>query len=94
MHRHIIYGACPYGYTAQVVQDGEIVDEYTAGNSPFDSQGYINPDSPGAVSLRTLQVYARRTAQDLAEEWGVSPSSVSEDEDIVSHLSEMFGVEV
>ena len=41
---------------------------YKAGNSPFDSQGYVGADD--GVGERTMAAYCESTAQDLVREHG------------------------
>jgi hypothetical protein len=44
--------------------DGQEI--YRAGNSPFDSQGYVTPDL--GVGVNTMQEYCVKTARQLAAE--------------------------
>ena len=48
----------------RVEVDGNEV--YTAGNSPFDSQAYTDPQ--GGVGLETMKAYCEKTTKDLAIE--------------------------
>ena len=49
--RSVIYAATRYGYYVQVIDGGEIVYEYTAGNHQKESQAVIDHSSPYAVRL-------------------------------------------
>lgn len=78
----ITYGAYPAGYTVFVLKDGEIVDEYNAGNYQLESTTYVEPGSPGSIPLPELRRMAAGTAAEMAEEWDVDPKFVGENEDI------------
>lgn len=54
------------GYIVQVIQEGDILDEYTAGNSPFDSQVTL---AEGGLSIETIEKYAKQTANDFMSEY-------------------------
>ena len=73
MTKAITYGYCKHGYQVFLIEDGEIKDQYSAGNSRFDSQAYVDPRSPSAVSLEQLAEFARQTAEEWAEEHGNCP---------------------
>jgi hypothetical protein len=54
--------------------------EYCAGNSKFDSQGFLEPDNPDAVSLENMRDYCTVTLDNLciehkAENLGISYES-------------------
>lgn len=87
--RSISYAASVYGYVVQVLEAGEIKDEYHAGNHAKESQTYVAPGSPNAESLRTLKSQAKRTALEMAEEWGIPKSKVEYDSDLEEHLKEL-----
>ena len=66
--RTVSYAATRFGYVVQVIDNGEVISEYTAGNSQQDSQAFIAPGSPGAVSRSQLRRWAKQTAEEMAEE--------------------------
>ena len=66
--RTISYAATEYGYCVQVIDGGRPIFEYTAGNSQHDSQAFIAPGSPGAVSRLQLRRWAKQTAEEMADE--------------------------
>lgn len=76
---HVAYAANDYGYTVQVFDGSEILDEYNAGNSPHDSTA-VDHEAP--LTLATLRRMARRTARDIAAERGIV--SIEEDSDLLS----------
>lgn len=84
--KHIIWGATEYGYSVQTIDDGEIVDEYTAGNNRCDSQSYVDLDSPNALPLATMRQFAEQTANEIAADKGIT--NVSEDADLTDALRE------
>ena len=43
---------------------------YEAGNSPFDSQDFLDIDDPDAESLETIKRHCEATAREMAEETG------------------------
>jgi hypothetical protein len=57
-----IYNAGEY----RIYSDGE--ELYRAGNSEYDSQVYLEPGSPGSVSLARMRSFCRNTAQQFADE--------------------------
>lgn len=65
-----------------------VESEYNAGNSPRESTVWIDPDDPDALNLETLQIYARRTALQIAGDLGVPHENVHEDEDLRTNLEE------
>ena len=67
----ILYAATSYGYCVQVIDGGEIVYEYTAGNHQRESQTFVDPRSPNAVRPSQLKRWAKQTADQIAEERGV-----------------------
>lgn len=80
------YAANRHGYTVTVYDpDSNEVYRYDAGNSPFDSQGFVPDPYPGEkaeprLSVATLRKFARQTAQEMANEWGVSLAMIHEEE--------------
>jgi len=61
------------GYDVRVYDDdANEVEAYSAGNSRWDSQAYVEPRTPDALDLRTLKKFARQTAEEMAGEWGIN----------------------
>lgn len=85
----IIYAACPYGYCVQRVVNGEIVEQYDAGNHRGCSQTYVDPSSPNAESESTLWQYAEQTAREWAGGEPIEP--IERDDDLAESLSESLG---
>lgn len=61
-----------------ILQDGEEV--YAAGNSRFESQGYL--PAPDGVGLRTMRRFCISTAHEFAEELGETYGGVSRNDDL------------
>ena len=80
--RTIAFAATRYGYCVQVIDDGMVVYEYTAGNCQTESKAVIDPDSSVAVSRSQLRRWAKQTADQIAEERGVPLSRVEYDPDL------------
>lgn len=59
----------PVGYSI-VVEDenGRILDEYVAGNAPWESTQRLEPSGPHALSKEKLIQYATQTAEETVEE--------------------------
>lgn len=84
----VLYYATRWGYSVTAYDaDMQPVDEYRAGNHPLDSQGVVTPQKryePGDVhpmSLRTLRKFAKQTALEMAQEYGVPADCVAYDDD-------------
>jgi hypothetical protein len=75
-----------YGYCVQVIDNGEVIYEYTAGNCRTESQAVIDPDSPGAASRSQLRRWARQTAEEIAAEWRVPHERTAYDPDLEAQL--------
>lgn len=86
MTKLVIWGAGRASYEVLTFEDGECVDEYTGGNSPWESQSYLRPDDPRALPLETMRRYAESTARETAEEVGAEYGG--EDEDTTNNLLE------
>ena len=82
----VIYAATRHGYSVQVIDDGNVVYEYTAGNCPTESQAVLNPDSSGAVSRSQLRRWAIETADQIANEWRIPLNRVEYDRDLQTEL--------
>ncbi len=82
----VIYAATRLGYCVQVIDGGEIVHEYSAGNCGKESQTIVAPRSPNAVALSQLRRWAAQTARVIAKERGIS--QVQHDADLEADLKE------
>ena len=69
----VLYNWNSTGYRVLLVRNGRVIDEYSAGGNPFDSQ------APGAQCKGR---WARGTAFDIAREHGISQRRVSRDSGI------------
>jgi len=84
--KQVIYAATDQGYCVQVIDDGTVIYEYTAGNCQTESQAVLNPGSPGAVSRSQLRRWARQTADQIAEERGIPMNQVEYDPDLEAEM--------
>jgi len=84
--KNVIYAANDQGYCVQVIDDGTVIYEYTAGNCPTESQAVLNPDSSGAVSRSQLRRWARETADQIANEWRIPLNRVEYDPDLEAEM--------
>ncbi len=84
----VIYAATRYGYSVQVIDGGEIVHEYTAGNCQQESQAVVALSSLNAVKLAQLRRWARQLAQEIAQERHIPASRVEYDTDLEATLKE------
>ena len=84
----IRYAATRYGYCVQVIDDGEIVYEYTAGNCQTESQAVIDPSSRSRQTSTTSKRWAKQTADQIAEERGIPISRVEYDPDLEAQLEQ------
>ena len=64
--------ATPDGYEIFVNRGRNIIDDYTAGNCAHDSVQVVPLNDPSCLSLSQLKKLARRTARDIADEYGIS----------------------
>ena len=64
--------ATPYGYEIFVNRGRNVIDNYTAGNCAHDSVEVVPLNDPSCLSLSELKKLARRTARDIAAEYGIS----------------------
>lgn len=76
------YSAEREGYRVTVYDPaGDVVEDYTAGNSPLDSQVYIPLDrKEPRVPLQTLRKWAKQTAGEFAAEYGIAADMIAEEE--------------
>jgi hypothetical protein len=84
--RTIIYADTDQGYGVQVIDDGNIAYEYTAGNCQTESQTVLAPGSPGAVSRSQLRRWAKETADQIANEWRIPLNRVEYDPDLEAEM--------
>jgi hypothetical protein len=84
----VIYAATRFGYTVQVIDGGQVVYEYSAGNCQKESQTIVDPGSPGAVRLSQLKRWARQTAREIANERGIPAERIAYDPDLEATLKE------
>jgi hypothetical protein len=82
--RTVSYAATKYGYCVRVKIGSSPIFEYTTGNSQHDSQAFIAPGSPGAVSRSQLRRWAKQTAEEMAEE--LLANRVEYDSDLEAQL--------
>lgn len=69
------------GYDVRVYDDeSNIVHEYNAGNSRFDSAAYVPRGDAARLPVSTLRKYAKQTAQEIAAEYGVNLAMIQEEE--------------
>lgn len=85
MAKVVLWAATPFGYGVQLIEGGKIIDEYTAGNSPFDSTERLWPAHPDAVEPDELRRMAEQTAREMAD-----GADVDECEDLEAELLERF----
>jgi len=84
--KSVIYAASDCGYCVQVIDGGQTIYEYTAGNHQGDSQTFVNPRSPNSVRLRQLKRWAKQTADQIAEERGIPANQIEYDPDLETQL--------
>lgn len=68
----IVCTTTPYGYEILISRGTRIIYDYSAGNCAQDSVAVVPLNDPSCLSLRELKKLARRTARDMADEYGVS----------------------
>ena len=78
----VSYAATRYGYCVQVLDGGQVVHEYSAGNCWQESQTVIAPVSQNAVKLRQLKRWAKQTAGEIAKERGIPAKQIEYDLDL------------
>jgi len=65
-----------YGYEILVNRGRNIIDDYTAGNCAHDSVEVVPLNDPSCLSVSELKKLARRTARDIAGEYGISRNHI------------------
>ena len=86
--KNVIYAATDQGYCVQVIDGGQIVYEYTAGNHQRESQTFVDPRSPNAVTLRQLKRWAKQTAGEIATEHEIPTQRIRYDADLEAAIRE------
>ena len=84
----VIFAATKFGYCVQVIDHGQIIHEYTAGNCWNESQAVIDPKSPGAAKLSQIKRWAVQTAKEIAQERGIPLDRMEYDPDLEASLKE------
>jgi hypothetical protein len=84
----VIYAATRYGYGVQVIDGGEFVHEYTAGNCQQESQAVVALSSLNVVKLAQLRRWAKQTAGEIAQERNIPPCRVEYDAGLEATLRE------
>jgi hypothetical protein len=85
---NVIYAATRCGYRVQVIDGGDIVYEYAAGNHQTESQTFVAPRSPNAVKLQQLKRWAKQTACEIAHARGIPAQRVDFDADLEAAIRE------
>ena len=78
----VTYCADSTGYSVQVTDNGELLDEYIVGNCYGDSMSIVEPGSRGSVDVETLEKWAEAEALEVAVRFGIDPKHVSYDPDM------------
>jgi len=68
----IICATSPFGYEILISRGTRIIHDYSAGNCAHDSVEVVPLNDPSCLSLSELKKLARRTARDIADEYGIS----------------------
>jgi hypothetical protein len=87
--QNVIYAATRYGYCVQVLDDGKVVHEYSAGNCWKESSAVIDPKSRHAVRRHKLRCWAKQTAGQIAKERGIPPKQIEYDADLECQCNEI-----
>ena len=72
----IICSTTRFGYEILISRGTRIIDDYSAGNCAHDSVQVVPLNDPSCLSLNELKELARRTARDLADEYGISRDQI------------------
>ncbi len=83
----VIYAATRYGYRVQVLDGGQVVYDYTAGNCWKESSAIIDPKSCHAVRRYKLRCWAKQTAGQIAKERNIPPKQIAYDADLESQVT-------
>ncbi len=68
----IICTTTSYGYEILISRGTRIIEDYLAGNCAHDSVEVVPLNDPSCLSPSELKTLARRTARDMADEYGIS----------------------
>ena len=90
---HILYDAGPQSYTVRVMRGNNTIDEYNNGNSPWDSTTTFNRTDNDAIEYKRLLGFAKQTAMEYAQEYGVPENMVSHNEDLMAEEREDAGMD-
>lgn len=86
---YVLWAATVYAYRVTVYDaDLQPLEDYTGGNSRYDSAAFV-PVAEGE-SLETMTAYAKITAAEMANKWGVAPIDINEDADETDYLRETY----
>lgn len=88
--QNVIYAATVFGYCVQVIDKGQIVHEYAAGNCWNESQAVNDPKSPGAARLSQIKRWAKQTAREIAKERGIPANRIEYDPDLETAIREIL----
>jgi len=69
-----------YGYHIEVIDGGQTIHEYFAGNHPHDSAEVLDAEDLLAVPESQLREFAQSTAVQIAEEFNIPLSCIEESE--------------
>jgi hypothetical protein len=86
--KNVIYAATDRGYCVQVLDGGQTIYEYTAGNHQSESQTFVDPRSRNAVRLRQLKRWAKQTAGEIATEHEIPAHRIGYDADLEAAIRE------
>lgn len=90
----VSYSVHAVGYEVCISDDGDCVDQYSAGNSRFCSHTYVHPDDDQALSAETLARFARQTAGEMAQSRGIPAESIEDhtDESAQWDIAHLLGI--
>lgn len=75
------YGVSEFGYTISITYADSSVEEFTCGNSPYDSTTVLDPKNGNSVDKETLMLYCLRSIEDLK----LGDAVISENSDIAPY---------
>ena len=90
---HILYDASPTTYKVVVMRGDTMIDESKGTDSPYDGiSAFHRPDSQANEYKRLLE-YAKQTARELAEDYGVPEKMVQQDDSLMAEEREGDGID-